>query len=381
MILIAPNGFKGTLSSVQAARAIALGLHRAHPTLDSTSFPMSDGGRGFLDAIRRLSPHLRKHQTNVHPPVGRRIPVTFLLGEDGTAYAEMALASGLDLVPETARRPAHLSSRGTSELLRSIMARPQVHTIVLGLGDTATMDGGAGVLQALGVRLLDRDGNPVPPGNAGLGQVERIEGPEPDSPPETFRARGGRLICACDVLHPLLGPSGAVHTFAEQKGATPDELPQLEANLHHWAEVLEAVTGRRVRDLPGTGAAGGTAFALVAWLGAERVLGARWLTEHPRFQAELTRATALLTGEGQLDEQSLHGKSTGFLAALGAQRHLPVVAFAGRVRLTEAQWRAAGFTAVYELPPHAPNQAVRTLSGCVARALAGMALKPSGQTL
>ncbi len=381
MILIAPNGFKGTLSSVQAARAIALGLHRAHPTLDVTSLPMSDGGSGFLDAIRYLSPHLRKHQTTVHPPVGRRIPVTFLVDEDGTAYAEMAMASGLDLVPEMARRPAHLSSRGTGELLRFIMARPHGHTIVLGLGDTATMDGGAGILQALGVRLLDRHGNPVSPGNTGLGQVERIEGPEPDSPLEAFRARGRRIIVACDVLHPLLGPSGAVHTFAEQKGATPDELPQLEANMHHWADVLEATTGRRVRDLPGTGAAGGTAFALVAWFGAERALGAHWLTEHPRFQTELTRATALLTGEGQLDEQSLQGKSTGFLAALGAQRNLPVVAFAGRVRLTEKQWRAAGFTAVYELPPHPPSQAGRTLSGCVAKALAGMALKPDGQTV
>ncbi len=381
MILIAPNGFKGTLSSVQAARAIALGLHRAHPTLDVTRLPMSDGGSGFLDAIHHLYPHLRKHRTTVHPPVGRRIPATFLVDEDGTAYAEMAMASGLDLVPETARRPAHLSSRGTGELLRFIMARPHVQTIVLGLGDTATMDGGAGVLQALGVRLLDRHGNPVSPGNMGLGQVERIEGPESDSPLEAFRARGGRLLCACDVLYPLLGSSGAVYTFAAQKGATPDELPQLEANMHHWADVLEAATGRSVRHLPGTGAAGGTAFALVAWLGAERVMGARWLIEQPRFQAELTRATALLTGEGQLDEQSLQGKSTGFLAALGAQRNLPVVAFAGCVRLTEAQWRAAGFTAVYELPPHPPRHAGRTLSGCVTKALAGMALKPNGQTL
>lgn len=374
MILIAPNGFKGTLSAVQATRALVLGLHRAHPTQDYMSFPMSDGGRGFLDALQHLHPQLRPHRIAVHPPVGRRIAAKFLEAEDGTAYAEMAQASGFHLVAETDRRPAALSSRGTGELLTFIAARPHVHTIVLGLGDTATVDGGAGILQALGVKLFDGQGRPVARGNAGLCQVERIEAPDPNSPLEVFRARGRRLICACDVLHPLLGPNGAVYTFARQKGATSDELPQLEANLRHWADILEATAGRRVRDLPGAGAAGGAAFALAAWLGAELVPGARWLTEHPRFQAELARATGLLTGEGQLDEQSLQGKSTGFLATVGAQRGLPVVAFAGRVRLTETQWRAAGFTAVYELPPHPPNRAARTLSDCAARSLAGTPL-------
>ncbi|MGQ9897364.1 MAG: glycerate kinase [Acidobacteriota bacterium] len=381
MILIAPNSFKGTLSSVQAARAMALGLRRAHPTLDYTSFPMSDGGSGFLNAIRCLYPQLRKHQVIVNSPVGKRVSATFLVGKDGTAYAEMAMASGLHLVPETARRPAHLSSRGTGELLGFLVAQPQIQTIVLGLGDTATMDGGAGMLQALGIELLDHQGNPVSLGNAGLGQVERIAGPVPNSPLEAFRARGGRLICACDVSYPLLGPNGAVYTFAQQKGATPDELPQLEANLRHWADVLEATTGHCVRDRPGAGAAGGTAFALFAWLGAEQTSGACWLTEQPPFQTELARATVLLTGEGQLDEQSLHGKSTGFLATVGAQRGLPVVAVAGRIRLTERQWRAAGFAAVYELPPHLPSRAGRTLSHCVTTALTEMGLARAAKTV
>lgn len=370
VILIAPNGFKGTLSSVRAARAMRLGVRRVRPKAAVLDFPMSDGGRGFLDALKRLHPDLRRRQAKVRPPVGRPFVGVFLEDPDGVAYAEMATASGVHLVPEAARRPGDLSSYGTGEMLCAIMARRNIQTIFVGLGDTATLDGGAGLLKALGVRAVNRHGEPVPPGNHGLSQTARLDLSVKHPALRAFQTRGGRLVCACDVRNPLLGPDGAAYTFGLQKGATPDELPQLEANLRHWADVLEGAFGRRVRDLPGAGAAGGAGFALAAGLRAELISGAQLLIGRPAFQAALAAATVVLTGEGCLDRQSLAGKTTGCLAALGRARNVPVVTFAGRVALEEAEWRAAGFTAVYELPPHAPRQAGRVLATCVAAALA-----------
>lgn len=370
VILIAPNGFKGTLSSVRVARAMQQGVRRVRPTAAVMNFPMSDGGRGFLDALRRLHPDLRRRQAKVRPPVGRPFAGVFLEGSDGVAYAEMATASGVHLVPEAARRPAELSSYGTGQLLCAIMARPNIHTIIIGLGDTATLDGGAGILKALGVWAMNRHGEPIPPGNRGLADVARLDSSAVQPALRAFQTRGGRLICACDVRNPLLGPDGAAYTFGLQKGATPDELPQLEANLRHWADVVEDTSGRRARDLPGAGAAGGAGFALAAWLGAELVSGAQLVTDRPPFQAALAQAKVILTGEGRLDRQSLAGKTTACLAAAGRARNVPVVAFAGRVALDETEWRAAGFTAVYELPPHAPRQVKQVLVTCVAAALA-----------
>ncbi|OYT71550.1 MAG: glycerate kinase [Chloracidobacterium sp. CP2_5A] len=369
-LLIAPNGFKETLSSLRVARAMAAGARRALPTDEVISFPMSDGGRGFLATLKALQPGLRRHQKTVRPPVGRRRPAFFFEDEKGAAYAEMAEVAGIHLVPEAARCPATLSSHGVGELMRAIMARPSVRDIVIGLGDTATLDGGSGILAALGVKLLNRQGEPVAPGNLGLGQAARLDLSELSPDLQAFAARGGRIVCACDVSNPLLGPSGAVYTFALQKGAKPAELPQLEANLRRWADLLEATLGRQARDLPGAGAAGGAGFALAAGLGAELVSGAQWLTSLPIFQAALTQAKAIVTGEGQLDQQSLSGKTAGFLTTLGRARNTPVIAFAGRVALAEADWRAAGFTAVYELPPHPPKQAYRVLSACVADSFA-----------
>lgn len=370
MILIAPNAFKETLSSLRAARAMAGGARRARPTAELTSFPMSDGGGGFLVALKALRPGLRRHQTTIHPPVGRCRPALFLEDKAGRAYAEMAEAAGIQLVPEAMRCPARLSSYGVGELLRALMAWPSVREIVIGLGDTATLDGGAGLLAALGFKLVNQQGAPVAPGNHGLGQATRLDVSALDSVWLAFAARGGHIRCACDVSNPLLGPDGAAYTFGLQKGATPSELPRLEANLRRWADLIEAASGRSARDLSGAGAGGGAGFALAAALGAELIPGAQWLTSLPAFQAALERATDIVTGEGRLDQQSLRGKTTGFLAALGRARNLPVIAFAGRVALAEADWRAAGFAAVYELPPHPPKQTQRALSACVAASLA-----------
>ncbi len=368
-VLIAPNGFKGTLSSISAGRAIQQGIRRACPGVPTIRFPLSDGGRGFLDALQAMYPNLRRHQVKVHPPVGRPIAGFFLEGPDGVAYVEMATASGIHLVPDAVRRPAELSSYGTGELLRAVMARPSVHTIVIGLGDTATLDGGAGMLKAFGVRLLDGRGEPVADGNRGLGQVVRLDVSTVHPALIAFQARGGKVRCACDVHNTLLGPEGAAYTFGLQKGAAPDELPQLEANLQHWTDVVEHTFGRRARDLPGAGAAGGAGFVLAAGLGAELTPGAPWLTECLSFQTALAQAAAIVTGEGQLDHQSLAGKTTGYLAKLGCARNIPVIAFAGRVALTETDWRSAGFTAVYELPPHRPRHARQALADYVAGTL------------
>ncbi|WP_293909041.1 glycerate kinase [Deinococcus sp.] len=330
-VLIAPDTFKGSLPADLACAAIARGVRRAVPDAICAEFPMADGGEGSLDILGRVHGFTVRELT-VTGPLGHPTPGRYLISADRhRAIAELALASGLTLMAPEDRRPLSASTFGTGELLRSaLLELAPGGEITLCLGGSATSDGGAGLLSALGFCFLDVDGDELPPGGAALLDLARI-----DDGSVLPQARTVSWRLACDVQTPLTGPQGAAALFGPQKGATPDEVDVLEAALSRLADVIQAQTGIRLHNLPGAGAAGGTSGSLHALLGAELVSGAAQIARSIGLEAATASGTydLLLTGEGRLDEQSRHGKVVGVLVELAHAAGLPVIALAGSVDL------------------------------------------------
>jgi glycerate kinase len=348
VVLIAPDCFGGTLTAVEAAEAVARGWRRAAPSDDLVLRPLADGGPGFVDVLHvALGGTL--HSCQVTGPAGE--PVTALwLEHDGTGYVEAAQACGLHLVPAEQRDAGAATSRGVGELIGEIRDAG-LRSAVVGLGGSATTDGGAGALAALGAVPVDADGKPVAPGGAPLAECAGLEG--------QAELGGLSLVAAADVTNPLLGRHGAAEVFAPQKGAGPAQVRELEAGLTRWAEVLENATGRAVRELPAAGAAGGLGAGLLA-LGAERVSGAQLVAERTGLATALENAGLVVTGEGSFDWQSLRGKLVTSLAAAAASRGLPCIVLAGQVTVGRREAAAAGVEATY---------AAADLAGSVAAAL------------
>ncbi|MBI4748017.1 MAG: glycerate kinase [Acidobacteria bacterium] len=343
-ILIAPNAFKGTLTALEAAQAMQRGVTQSLPEAECSVFPMADGGSGTIDALLAIHGGTRI-QAMVSGPLGNPVQAEFaVLGDHQTAVVEMAQASGLKLVPESDRDPFRTTSFGTGELLLRAV-EIGASTIILGIGDTATIDGGAGLLQALGVSLTDAQGQELPPGNTPLAALSYIKLDKLDS-----RLRHIPLLIACDVQHQLSGPQGAVYVFGPQKGARPQDLPVLEANLTRLADHLERATGKPYRNLPGSGAAGGIGGTLVSVLDARLVSGSSLLIKSRLFQDALSHADLVLTGEGSLDQQSLAGKGPWAVAQAAKAQQVPVYTFVGRCQIPAETAQAAGFTRVIELP-------------------------------
>jgi glycerate kinase len=297
-VVLAPDCFGGTLSATDAARALADGWGEARPGDELVLVPLSDGGPGFLDAL----PGTRVTAL-VSDPLGRPVLASFLL--DGTtAYVESAQAAGLHLLEPAERDPGTTTTYGVGQLVVAA-ADAGAERVVVGLGGSATNDGGAGFVAA-------------------LGEHPRVE-----------------LVAATDVDNPLLGPDGATAAFATQKGGTADQLPVLEARLAQWADGLEERLGVRARNLPGAGAAGGLGFALLA-LGARRVAGVDVVAEAVGLDAAVAAADLVVTGEGRLDGSSLRGKVVSGVAAIALEHGVPCVAVAGEVRLGRREAAAAG---------------------------------------
>lgn len=349
-VVVAPDCFTGTLTAVEAADAIAAGWSAVRPGDDLVLLPMSDGGPGFLDALPGT-----RITVLVEDPLAR--PTTAELLIDGTtAYIESARACGLHLLDLADRDPAVTTTYGVGQLVVAALEAGATR-VVIGLGGSATNDGGAGLLAALGVRREDAAGERLAPGCLPLAGAVRLVG----SP------RGVDLVAATDVDNPLLGPFGATVTFGPQKGAR--DLPALEHALAHWADLLEEHLGARARDLPGAGAAGGLGFALLA-LGATRVSGAAVVAEAVRLADAVAGADLVLTGEGSFDMTSLRGKVVACVAAAAQQEGLPCVVLAGQVEVGERQAAAAGVEASYALGAEGlvePAQALSALAGRVAR--------------
>ena len=340
-IAIAPNSFKGTLSAVQAAACIERGLKKAMPDLVTIKIPMADGGDGTLRAIVAATGG-RTVKCPVSDPLGRKIPSVFGLTGDGrTAVIEMALASGLALLRPGERNPLLTSSRGTGELIRAALDQ-QVREVVLGLGGSATNDGGTGAARALGVKFLDARNRELADHGGALTRLARIELAGLDA-----RVKDTILSVACDVDNPLCGPRGAARVYGPQKGATPPMVRQLEAGLKRLAAVIERDFGVRVADLPGAGAAGGLGAGLVGLLGARRRPGADLVAQAIGLESRLAGCALVITGEGRLDGQTAFGKAPAGVAKVARRLGIPVIAICGSLGPDAGRVRALGMAAFF----------------------------------
>jgi glycerate kinase len=321
-VVVAPDKFAGTLSAAEAAEAIAQGWRAQRPDDDVVLVPMADGGAGTLDVVDTVVEGATRIPVEVVDARGRAREASLLRLPDGRALVEAAEACGLAWLDRTERDPRRTTTYGVGQLLRAAQVTDPTE-IVIGLGGSATSDGGAGMALALGSRLLGADGNGLKVGGANLADLARIEYQPPDLPP---------VIIASDVTNPLLGPDGAVAVFAPQKGATPSDLPVLERALARFAAVVERdLPGGPWRDLPGAGAAGGLGFGLLAFCGARMTSGAEAVGSLVGLDDHLRDADVVIAGEGKLDDQTLAGKTPAFVAERARAFHGRVLAVAGQV--------------------------------------------------
>ena len=345
-IAVAPNAFRGSMTARTAADTIIGGLRRsALKNLDVLPMPLADGGDGTLDVLlgglggERLT-------VTVTGPLGAPVEAEIGLLADGTtAVIEMAQASGVELVPRQKRNPLLATSYGTGELILAGLKRGYRH-FVIGLGGSATVEGGAGCLQALGARLLDSAGNDIPRGGSGLSQLASIDMSELQ-----HVIQGASFKVLCDVTNSLIGPLGAARIFGPQKGANPAAVETLERNLTHFADVIARDLGVDVRALPGGGAAGGFGAGLNAFLRAEIVPGAETLITMLGYDKQLEGVDLLITGEGKLDAQTSAGKAVNAIASVAHRFNIPVVALAGTLDADDAALYAMGIQAAWSIVP------------------------------
>lgn len=322
MILISPTAFKGTLTAREAAEAMAAGVAAGRGRTVRIA-PLSDGGNGLLNALEAAAGG-KGRGARVAGPLGTSVTARYLVQGD-RVVVETAEACGLHLVPPPLRDPSHASTRGVGQLLLAAAGDRGANELVVGLGGSATVDAGTGMMMALGWKLLDRAGNPIRPGGRGLLELHTIEAPRrpPVLPP---------LIVLADVHNPLLGERGAAPVFAPQKGADPEDVVVLERGLERWVDVVKRELGTDVAELPGAGAAGGLGAAFAAFLDVPPRLGSGWLLEAVGFDELLAEAEVVITGEGTWDRQSTMGKVTGEVVERAVSAGVPVLVVAGSVR-------------------------------------------------
>ncbi|CAN5213106.1 glycerate kinase [soil metagenome] len=332
-MLVAPQSFKGSADAVVVAAAIARGIRRVWAEAEVDELPLADGGEGTVRALV-VATNGTVRRAVVHDPLGREIEAEWgTLGDRRTAVVEMAAASGLPLLSRVERDARVTSTRGTGELILEAAASG-AERIVIGIGGSATNDGGAGIARAFGYRFLDAQGNDLPDGGAALASLHHLEG---QTDPRLIRPA---IEVACDVRNPLLGPEGASAVYGPQKGATPEVVRELDAALTRYAEVVEAFVGRPVRDVPGAGAAGGLGAGLIAFLDARMRSGADLVLDAVRFAERVANADLVVTGEGRVDAQSAYGKLTQAVIRAAKGAGVPVAAIAGGV--------AEGYEALFD---------------------------------
>lgn len=322
-VLIAPQEFKGSLSAEEAADAITAGVRASRPEWERDLLPMSDGGPGLLDAMRRAVKADTLAAT-VRDPLGRHVLGRYLrIRETGELVLEAAQANGLWHLAEGELDPMNASTEGVGDLIREALAEGAA-PIIIGVGGSATTDGGAGMARALGARFLDASGNEVPPGTPALAQLARIEWEPPGY------LAGADVTVATDVTNPLLGPNGAAAVYAPQKGASPEQVQVLEAALAKYAEVVRESLGVDIASLEGGGAAGGLAAGLAAFLGAHIVSGFDVVAKTVHLVERLAQANLVITGEGSFDSQSSQGKVTGRVLQMAREQGKRCLVFAGK---------------------------------------------------
>jgi glycerate 2-kinase len=341
-VVVAPAAFKGALSASGAARAIAAGIQRAAPGAEVRLVPVADGGEGTLDALVTARGG-RRRATAVADPLGR--PVEAAIGElpGHICVIELAQASGYERVGSDERDPERTSTYGTGQQLRMALDLG-AERIILGLGGSATNDGGMGLVRALGVRFLDADGRELAGIGADLGRVCAIDASGRDP-----RLEDVEILVACDVTNPLHGPDGAAIVFGPQKGADPAAVRRLDAGLVNFSEVIADATGIDIAGLPGAGAAGGAAGGIVALLGGTLTAGAALVLDAAGLSDQLAGAELCITGEGRLDGQSMHGKAVSAVAAAARDAGVACIAVAGALELLPGMVRRMGLTAAFPI--------------------------------
>ncbi|MFJ4918772.1 glycerate kinase [Streptomyces sp. NPDC088725] len=350
-VLIAADKFKGSLTAVQVAERVTAGLHRIAPETAVEALPVADGGDGTVAAA--VAAGFARRDVRVTGPLGAEVTAAYAL-RDGTAVVEMAEASGLQHLPPGVFAPLTATTYGSGELLRAALDAG-ARNIVFGVGGSATTDGGAGMLAALGARFLDAEGRPVSAGGGGLRDLATadLSGLDPRL------ARTG-IVLASDVDNPLTGPKGAAAVYGPQKGASPADVTALDAALSHYANVLETAAGAGAAALalaPGAGAAGGIGYGALIGLGAGFRPGIEVMLDVLGFAPALARATLVITGEGSLDEQTLHGKAPAGVASAARARGVEVVAVCGRLALSPESLSGAGIGRAYALTDLEPDPA------------------------
>lgn len=347
-VVIAPDKFKGSLSASQAAEAMTEGVRRACNGAEVVRLPIADGGEGTVEALVAATGGRTVHVTATGP-LGEPVRAGYGWLPSGprgesTAVLEMSSIAGFSLIPASRRDPMATTTYGVGQLMKAALVRG-AERLVIGLGGSATNDAGMGMAQALGVRLLDSAGRDVGFGGGELGRVARIsvDGCDP-------RLDTAEVVGATDVVSPLYGPEGAAFVFAPQKGATPEQVEELDQGLRRLARVIKRDVGVDVSEIPGAGAAGGLGAGIVAFAGGELKPGARLVLEAIGFKEGIKEADVVITGEGRLDAQTLSGKAPMMVARLSKDGGVPVVAVVGIYdHSLEDKFRENGLAAIYEL--------------------------------
>lgn len=342
-VVIAPDSFKDSLDAAGVARAIGVGLAEVWPHAELVECPMADGGEGTMDAILAAS-HGELRRQVVRGPLGQSVEAGWgWLAQSRTAIIEMAQASGLQLVPTGQRDACRSSTWGTGELIAAALAAGATR-IVLAIGGSATNDGGSGMLRALGLRLLDANGQALDEGGLALGHLARIDASDLDP-----RLAEVQVEVAADVDNPLCGPNGASAIFGPQKGANPEQVQALDQALGHFADLCAQLLGEDVREFPGCGAAGGMGFAAKAFMDAQFRPGVEVVAELAGLDALAQGADLVITGEGRFDAQTLRGKTPMGVARVAKRHGVPVVVLAGTLGEGYQQLYAHGIDAAFAL--------------------------------
>ncbi|MGB6371015.1 MAG: glycerate kinase [Atribacterota bacterium] len=321
-IVVAPDSFKGSLTAVEVSDAIEQGIREIFPEAEIVKIPMADGGDGTVQCLVNATGGdiLREKVTD---PLGDEVLASYgILGDKKTAVIEMAEASGLTLVPENKRNPLITTTYGTGQLIKAALDQG-CRKMIIGIGGSATNDGGAGMVQALGAKLLDKDGEEIGFGGGELKKVFRIDISYMDK-----RLSNTKVVVASDVTNPLCGSKGASRIYGPQKGATPEIIKELDESLAYFAEIIKRDLNKDIKDIPGAGAAGGLGASLIAFLDAELRPGIEIMIEIVKLEQVIKDADLVITGEGKIDSQTIYGKAPIGVAKIAKRYNIPVIAIA-----------------------------------------------------
>lgn len=342
-ILIAPDSFKGSLTARQVSSFLAEGIREVMPRADIQEIPLSDGGEGFAESLLAANPGYSR-TLPVKGPAGKIINSSLHFIEQGqTAVIEMASASGLTLIPENRRNPLDTTTYGTGELIKAALEE-DTRKILVGLGGSATCDGGSGALAALGIRFLNQKGQSIPLTGGGLGRLASIDTSGLDP-----RLQNCRIRVACDVANPLLGHSGTARIYAPQKGASAHDVEFLERNLSRYHQLVMQCCNRDLASRPGAGAAGGLAYGLAAFLGAELESGIQLVINYTGFRQAVEIADLIITGEGSLDRQTMNGKTVWGVLEETGKTNAAVILVAGFTSVRDSFLNLKGVKEVFSL--------------------------------